>query len=94
MKVSSYLFQSHYPNQVQIGRPDPQSVKDDENKKVQTANVTSKRTDAKTLGDYISQSKAQIFSADLLTVSQDNGALQSFQNAVLKLQADSAYNVS
>jgi len=29
MQVTSYTFQSPYPNQVQVGRPDPSSKSDD-----------------------------------------------------------------
>lgn len=45
MQVSRYLFQSPYQNQVQIGRPDPSSVSNEE-KQTQTKNPVDNVTNA------------------------------------------------
>lgn len=42
MEISRYIFQSPYPNQIQIGRPDPTVKKEDDNSQTKLSAATSK----------------------------------------------------
>ncbi len=73
MQVSSYVFQSPYPSAVQVGRPDPQAQKEEENNAA-----------VDTLSSITNQTKndAQAYKAQVSTGASVNVAASSTDTAV------------
>ncbi|MEA3372676.1 MAG: hypothetical protein U9Q62_03180 [Campylobacterota bacterium] len=95
MNVTSYTFQSPYPHQVQIGRPDPQSQQQEQQTEAvnNLASVESRPTQPEA-DAYIAQATGGA-SVNVANVSTDMGvssALESFTSTNNQAQAVTAYS--
>jgi hypothetical protein len=95
MNVSSYIFQSPYPNQFQIGRPDP-SVKESEAQQDAVDSMSKASTQPlqqKTEG-YLAEAKtgASVNVAGSIVNSGVSSALEGFSAVNNQMQAVAAYN--
>ena len=96
MNVSSYIFQSPYPNQFQIGRPDPAVKQEQQQEEAVNAlnNIATKPTQ-QNVDAYMSQAKTGA-SVNVAGSSADAGvsaAIDGFSSANNQIQASAAYSI-
>ena len=94
MNITSYSFQSTYPNQVQVGTPNQQAeVQNKVNQEVENKPNISELPSASQVSTFLEQSKSQPFiSADSLSSnSLASQAVSKFTEVNTHLQAISAY---
>jgi hypothetical protein len=95
MKVSSYTFQSPYPNQLQIGRLDSQVQQQERQKEAANSFAEAKIKPVQQQSEaYLSQVKtgASLNVAGALTDSGVSSALEGFTAANSQIQAATAYS--
>ena len=94
MNVTSYTFQSPYPNQVQVGRPDPQSQQQSQQSEaVNNFSEAANKPTEQEASAYLAQATTGA-SVNVASASTDVGvssALDSFSTASSQLQATEAY---
>ncbi len=95
MNISSYSFQSTYPNPVQIGTPNPQAVEQNEvNKEVENRpNVTEQPSSSETKTFLEQTNKPSIINLDSSAGSiPATMAVSKFTEVNTLLQANAAYS--
>ncbi len=95
MNISSYVFQSPYPNQFQIGRPDPSLKQNEQQQEAADGfNKIAQQPLQKEVEGYLSSAKtgASVNVANSVANSDVSAAIESFTSANNLVQAASAYN--
>ena len=95
MTISSYTFQSPYPNQIQVGRPDPQPQHQAQRSEgVDTFSKAENRLAQEQSEAYIPQTQtgASVNIAQTSTASSVSSALNSFTTINNQVQAETAYS--
>lgn len=95
MNISSYTFQSPYPTQIQIGRPDPSAQQQAQRSEaIDTFNEVTDQPTQQGSATFLAQNKTGA-SVNVASASTDNGvshALDNFSVANNQLQAAEAYS--
>lgn len=95
MNVSSYLFQSPYPSQVQIGRPDPSAQQQAQQNDSVTQIAKNEMQPTQAKADAFLAANRTGASVNVANASTDTAvstALESFATASSQIQAAEAYS--
>ncbi len=95
MNISSYTFQSPYPTQIQVGRPDPSAQQQaQQSEAVDTFSEVTDRPTQQGSAAFLAQNQSGA-SVNVASASTDNGvssALDSFSATNNQIQAAEAYS--
>ena len=95
MNISSYVFQSPYPNQIQIGRPDPAvQQQEQQNEAVDALAQNANQSTRQNAEAYLAQNQtgASVNVASVSTEPAVSTALEGFSSANTQAQAAAAYS--
>ena len=93
MQISSYTFQSPYPQPFQVGRPDPSSAKQEEtSKNIDNSSKEPQKTEAKVAPTKASTKESVVkVSIGTLIEGSAQSSVAEFKSLSVSIQGQKAY---